>query len=226
MIHVCTSSTEVALASLGDLMVLLGSTASSSGLDTALTAASRWVERHITNSQGGCITRSVVRETLPGYGSQSLMLTRTPVLAVAHLFDATDTGLATEYCSTDFRIEDPEAGLLTRTDDLGFQWTPGVSWNIESYPRPATVTRPWLVDYEAGWQLTPSTSTDGRWLASSTDRTLPEDVERAVLLKAAEFAQGSNRGIEMMQVGPLRVNYGSEALDPVIELLAPYRRLT
>ena len=47
MISVCTSSTDTQLASLGDLMTMLGATASSSGMDLALTQASDWATRYV-----------------------------------------------------------------------------------------------------------------------------------------------------------------------------------
>lgn len=206
-------------------MILLSSTASSSGLDLALTGATDWVERYVTNSQAGSIRRSVVRETVAGSGSQVLMLSRTPLRKVSRLFDSTDSCEATEYCSTDFRVEDESAGFVSLTNDAGFTWDVPWRHNITRYPQPSQVIRRWLCEYEAGYVLAETSSTSNDWLATTTGRTLPYDLERAVLLKAAEFAQGSSRGIEAMSVGPLSVNYGSAALDPVAELLAPFRRV-
>lgn len=224
--NTCTTSTESALANLGDLLPIVGATASSSGMDIALVQATSWVERHITNSLAGSIRRSVVRETVAGSGSQQLMLSRTPVRKVSRIFDATDTCEATEYCSTDFRLEDPDAGFVTLTGDAGFAWDAIWGQHISRYPRPAAIARPWLVEYEAGWILNETSSTCAAWLSTSTGRTLPEDIERAVLAKAAEFYQGQTTGIASMTVGPLSVNYGSEQIDPVVGLLAPFRRLS
>ena len=223
--NTCTTSTESQLAAISDLMVLLGSTASSSGLDLALTGASDWVERHITNSLNGHIRRHVIRETVAGSGSQHLMLSRTPIRKVARMFDATDTCEATEYCSTDFRIDDEDAGFIALTNDAGFDWDAVWQYNISRYPRPSAVQKRWLVLYEAGWVRNETSSTCSAWLATSTGRTLPFDVERAVLLKAAEFAGGSATGIKSMTVGPLSVNFGSEQQDEVAKLLTPYRRI-
>lgn len=222
---VCTTSPEQAFASQGDLRVLLGLTASSSGLDLALAAATDWVERYVTNANGGCIRRSVVRETVAGNGGQNLLLSRTPIRRVARMFNGTDTGTATEYCSTAFRVEDAEAGILTLTNDAGFPWDAIWDQRITRYPRPSAVARPWMVEYEAGYIYAGTSSTSDDWLTTSTGRDLPYDLERAVLMKAAEFYAGSSRGIEGVQVGPLRINYGSESLDPVAEMLAPYRRV-
>lgn len=224
-VSVCTSSTESEFAHISDLLILLGTTASSSGHSRALKDATDWAERHVTGAMGGSIRRSVVRETLAGAGSQQLMVARTPLWKVQRLFDDTSTCEATEYCSTSFRIEDADAGFITRTGNEWFTWDTVTDWNLTQYPRPNAVRRRWLVEYEAGWQLTETSSTSNDWLTTTTGRTLPHDVERAVLLKAAEFYQGSASGMESMRVGPLAVNYSSEALDPAVTLLAQYRRL-
>lgn len=224
MLTVCTSSTETQLAALGDLMAMMNLTASSSGIDKALTDATAWAERHCLGA-AGVLRRQVYLETLPGRGSQRLMVSRTPLWKVSRMFDATDTCNATEYCSTDFRIEDVEAGFIEFTSDAGFPWTPVEDFWLTRHPRPAAVRRPWLICYEAGYQLTCTSSTSNDWNTTTTGRTLPEDLERAVLLKAAELYSGSPSGITSMTVGPLSANYSSEAMDPVVELLSQYRRL-
>ena len=209
-------------------MTMLGVTASSSGMDSAIVRSTKWVETHITNDPAGSIQRSVVRETVAGSGSQVLMLSRTPVYKVARMFDSTTTGgtgAGTEYCSTDFRGEDKDAGFVSLTNEAGFAWDAVWSWAIDRYPRPGALARSWLVEYEAGWQYACTSSTSNDWLTTTTGRTLPDDVEQAVLAKAGEFYQGSASGIESLRVGPLGINYSSEALDPIAELLAPYRRL-
>lgn len=225
MLIVCASSTETQLGALGDLMTLLGATASSSGMDLALTQATAWVEREILNGPGE-MRRQVYAETVAGSGSQRLMLSRTPVWAIQRMFDGTDTGQAAEYCSTALRIEDADAGFVELTNDAGFRRTDVIDWSLGAYPRPAARTRPWLVVYEAGWQYRPSTSTS-RFATTSTDRTLPADVEQAVLAKAAELYQAGPFGgaLSGLTVGPLTANFRTEGPDPVSRLLSPYRRL-
>ena len=224
MLTVCTTSPEDKWANLGDFLAVISATASSSGMEKALVDATAWAERYILGRQG-VLRRQVYLETVAGSGSQRLMLTRTPVLAVTRLFDSTATCEATEYCSTDRRLEDAEAGFLELTSDYGFAW--GALWeaSLSDYPRPAAVRRSWLVSYEAGWQFACASSTSSDWLTTTTGRTLPEDVERAVLLKAAELYGASSYGMSAMRVGPLAINYQSEGVDQVRDLLGPYRRV-
>jgi len=223
MLSVCTSSTESTLAFMGDLLTVLGATASSSGMDMALSAASAWVERYVTGEMGGVLRRQVYTETVAGYGTQRLRLSRRPVLGIQRMFTGTDTGEATEYCSTDYRLENPEAGFLELTHDGGFGWTVATDWTLGGYPRPGGTYRPFLVVYEAGYQLVCSSST-GEWVTVTTGRTLPEDIERAVLLKAAEFYGDAGGGAyASMKVGPLGLTFKEDATDPVAELLAMYR---
>ena len=69
MITVCTSATDTQLAALGDLMTMLGATASSSGMDLSLTQASDWAERYV----GYPLRRQVYEETVASYGTQRLV---------------------------------------------------------------------------------------------------------------------------------------------------------
>lgn len=227
MLTVCTSSTETQLATLGDLQSLLGATASSSGMDFALTAASRWVERYIGNDAGYVARRQVYTETVAGYDMPELMVSRTPVWGVQRLFYGTDTGTATEYCSTDFRIADAEAGLISFTNDRVPGWDAFRRHNVESTPYPRAVDRSWLIVYEAGWQLNETSST-GTFVTTSTHVTMPEDVQYATLLMAQRQYEGGGRMPGSMKVGPLSINYSSgwaDDADPVMALLARYRRL-
>lgn len=228
MLTVCTTSPETQFGSLRDLMGLLGATASSSGMDQALTDASAWVERYIMNSAGAIIRRQVYAETIAGSGSQRLMLSRTPVIAIQRVFDSTSTSEATEYCSTDYRLENADAGFLEMISDAGFSWNAPTDWFLGGYPRPASVFKPWYVVYEAGWQYACTSSTSADWVSTTTGRTLPEDIARAAIIKAAELYQGTKPGgPALIKVGPLMLqntNYGSESMDPVIDTLSRYRR--
>jgi hypothetical protein len=218
MITVCTSSTETQLASLGDLMVMLGVTASSSGMDLALTQASDWAERYVDYP----LRRQVYEETVASYGTQRLMLSRTPVVTVQRFFDSTSTGEATEFQSSEYRLSDPDAGFINR--DQGYRWTAQELWNLGSYVKPNSELHPWLVVYEAGFQFPETSSTDAKWATTTTANTLPPTIERAVLMRAAQMYQGS-AGVQSMKVGPLGVTYHSESADSPELMLTPFRRV-
>jgi hypothetical protein len=218
MISVCTSSTHSQLAALGDLMTLLGATASSSGMDLALTQASDWANRYV----GYDLRRQVYEETVAGYGTQRLMLDRVPILKVQRFFNSTSTTDATEICSSEFRVSDADAGFLDR--DQGFRWTAQERWNLGSYVPPNSELHPWLVVYEAGYQVGETSSTDDKWATTTTYNTLPPTIERAVLLRAGEMYQGMT-GVQSMKVGPLSVTYSSEGQDKPEGLLYPFLRI-
>lgn len=228
MLTVCTTSPDGQLATLQTVMDLLGATASSSGIDDALNDATAWVERYVTNSASGVLRRQVYQETLAGRGTQRLMLSRVPVLGVQRMFNGTATETATEYCSTNYRVENADAGFLEVTTDAGFQWDAPTDWFLAAHPRPASVYRPWLVVYEAGWQFGCSTTTSD-WVTTTTGRTVPPDLSRAVALKAAELYQGVGPGLQSIKVGPLALSYGgganSVSVDPVTDILSRYRSL-
>jgi hypothetical protein len=218
MISVCTSSTDTQLAALGDLMTMLAATASSSGMDLALTQASAWAESYVRYP----LRRQVYQETVAGYGSQNLMLSRTPILSVQRFFSSTTTDDATEFQSSEYRVEDADAGFINR--DQGYRWTAKEKWNLGSYVVPNSELRPWLLVYEAGYQVRETSSTDSKWATTTTMNTLPPVIERAVLLRAAEMYQGS-AGVSTMKVGPVSVSYKSESQDSPERMLLPYQRI-
>ena len=223
MLNVCVSatSTDGALTTTAYLRRLLGatSTADDTAQQDAVVAASRWAETYV----GYPLLTQVYSETLAGYAAQELMVSRTPIRARLRLFDSTDTGEATEYCSTDYRIEDAEAGFLGR--DAGFGWTAQSAAHLGRYVVPGSELRPWYFEYQAGYIYPETTSTS--YGTSDTGRSLPEDIERAVALKAAEMYEGQE-GIASKGIGDLSISYTSErigAAGPAERLLAPYRRV-
>lgn len=219
MISVCTSSTDSQLAALGDLMTMLAATASSSGMDLALTQASDWAESYVRYP----LRRQVYEETVASYGTQQLMLARTPIIDVQRFFSSTTTEEATEFQSSEYRVSNADAGFIGRSQ--GFRWTAQERWNLGSYVVPNSELEPWLVVYEAGYQVGETSSTDAKWATTTTMNTLPPVIERAVLLRAAEMYQGS-AGVSSMKVGPVSVSYKSESQDSPEKMLLPFQRIT
>ncbi|HAM40667.1 MAG TPA: hypothetical protein DCP69_04860 [Candidatus Omnitrophica bacterium] len=238
MLITCTSatSTDGELLSTGaSLRSVLGATSTTNAdlfaLQTDLVRrASRWLEG--PKGLGYPCQVQTYLETVPAFGGQTLMLSRTPIRVVLRMFDSTSTDTATEYCSTDYRIEDADAGLLSR--DAGWDWTAGEKYYLGKAIIPNSELKPWMVEYIAGWTYSGLTtdsdhySTGGVGGSTSTYRTFPDDLEQAVLLKAAEWARsGAGSGVQSESVGDLSVtyasagNYRSEAAD----LVRPYRRL-
>lgn len=228
---VCTSSTGGnVLSTSSELRSVLRTT--STGDDayqlTTLKRASRWAETYL----GYPIEVQTYLETVPAFGNRRLMLSRTPIRSVLRVFDATDTGSATAYCSTDFRIADAEAGFLDR--DQGFEWSAGVNYALDAHYVPNSEAKPWLVEYIAGYTLdgieatSENYSTAGPGGSTSTGRTLPEDLEQAVLLKAADLYVRQPGGVQSKTVGDLSISYANSAFtyrSEAEDLLGPYRRI-
>lgn len=237
-LFVCTSatSTDGELLSTGaSLRSVLGATSTTNAdlfaYQTDLVKrASRWLEG--PRGLGYPCQVQTYLETVPAFGGQTLLLSRTPIRTILRFFDSTASCDATELCSTDYRIEDADAGLLSR--DLGWSWTAGEQYYLGKTIVPNSELKPWMVEYVAGWTYNGLTtdsenySTGGVGGSTSTGRTFPDDLEQAVLLKAAEWARsGAGSGVQSESVGDLSVtyasagNYRSEATD----LIRPYRRM-
>lgn len=242
---ITASSTDQDLTTTGQLRsLILGATATSTALDSRFSDlirfASRWAETYIG---AGPLTAQTYRETVAGYGLRRLTLKRTPILAVNALYSATDTDDATQIETSEFIVEDREAGLLAR--NYGFPWSAtlqfpgagGVGFDsaLPLLPSPLAGQeyKPWLVDYVAGWSYNGLTTSSANWSTeagtTSTGRTLPEDVEYAVLLRAQQLYD-NNEGIQSESLGDVSVTYNlrsgtDDDRHPYEEILAPYRRV-
>ena len=241
MLAVCVSSTDTALATTGDAMfAAFGATSTSmvatteeiNYLGRLVTRASAWAETFI----GYPLTAQVYSETVASYGDRNLMLSRTPIVRVLRFFDSTATCEATAICSSEFRVEDAGAGLLSR--DGGFRWTADrfdaetcFSLGLTPSYLPGREARPWLVEYVAGYRVTGSTVTcmgvSSGDDAYTTGATLPDDIVQAVAVRAAEL-YANPMGVRARRVGDLSVEYASAgpggSPGGAEALLSPYRR--
>ena len=130
-------------------------------LSRMITGTSKALVRKLNRE----FARETVSETVKGYGTTQLMLTRSPIISVTSvLHDVTPV--------IDYTIEDADSSILYRR--AGWQWTTvnafmGIGFN----PVPNSEESLFTVVYEAGYVLpnwTPPPAVD-----------LPEDVEDLVL---------------------------------------------
>ncbi len=216
MITTCVASTDRYLTTTAALKLRLGVTGTSDDAlyNAQILAASRWAESYLDRP----LTLQSYSETLPSYDRRLLTLTRIPVTAVDRVLDTTSTEDAQEVTTTEYRVEDREAGFLSR--DLGWEWTaPAMQGGLTQTPAVGQEWRPWLVDYRAGYVYGGLTTDSPNWSTAngttSTGRTLPEDIEEAVLLRAVAFNAGDADVIKE-RLGDLEVWYNarSAAIDP------------
>ena len=231
MLEIVTESSDRQLTTTSAVKDMLGitSTSDDSLIDALITQASQWAENYIGQ---GPLTVQSYRETLSGFGGRRMMLSRRPVRALPSLWSATDTGAATTILSSEFKV-DHAAGLVER--DAGF------AWDAPAVPKPFAIPLDpafwpgeemarWLSDYKAGWTYAGiSTGSDNYSTVhgtTSTGRTLPEDIEEAVIHRTASV-YGGEAGVEMRKVGDLQIKYatGSDGMpfDPAAALLDTYR---
>ena len=195
--------------------------------------ASRWAESYIGQPLGV----QTYEETVAGMGRRRLSLSRTPIRAILGVFDATDTGQAADL-TTGVRMEDEAAGHLSR--DEGFGWTATVmpvqfqsAFPLQLTPMGGEEYKPYLVRYVAGWTRdgvstsSPNYTTGSLCFGTtSTERTLPEDVEQGVLLKVEDWYEKSGY-VQHERLDDQQVTYrtfGPDELPPAESALAPWRR--
>lgn len=118
MITVTTAALKTNLTTWSAAQRLLGVDASAKPLiEDLIFQASAAVARHCHRA----FAREVISETLPGFGDNYLMLTRTPIAGTPSV---THNGEAV----TDFTVESRESGMLYRK--LGWIWTAALGWNL------------------------------------------------------------------------------------------------
>lgn len=219
-LSVCASSTNTDLTTLANVKAMLNITgpAQDPFLQRLLHSASRWAENYIGR---GMLTVQSYAETKAGYGRRQMMLRHTPLRAIDRILDGTDSGSATEILSSEFMAEDRAAGILERPQ--GWGWTPTFmgrqfdsAFPLEFTPLSGQEEKPWLVGYRAGWTLGGISTDSPNWStqkgSTSTGRTLPEDVELAVLFRTQAFYTGGDEA-QSESLDDLSVNYRTLGTD-------------
>ena len=205
MISVCTSATGNQLTTVDALKALLfGATATSTAQDSLLESSIDRASSLVQEFLGYPVARQVYSETVPAFGDNQLMLSRTPVVAVESLTDSEDNLID----STGYALEEPDAGILRR--DEGFPWTVGVQFELDPRPVPGSEKREYVCVYEAGYTLSCSTSTDG-WVSNTTGRTLPSWLEYAALetAKSVYKRRSADGSVQSKRIGDLSITYGN-----------------
>ena len=178
-------------------------------IQRASDEARRYCNRQFSRQQ---YTQDVVSA-----GSLLLQLRERPVVSVESV---TLDGVAL----TDFRIEDAESGTLYR--ELGWQWHVFTERNLGGgQPLPGEEFPKYVSQYTAGWLL-----------PGETGRTLPHDVERAIIdyVKAMYGGKGPQTGIttsvgavKSRAIDGLRIEYetagggGGAAAAALVEVMPP-----
>lgn len=239
-LSICVGSTDQDLTTTSALKLVLGttSTATDAYLSTLIRSASKWAENYI----GVPLTAQSYSETIAGFGRLQLMANRTPLRAVDRVLDATDSGNANQIYTSQFQLADADAGLLTREE--GWQWNPRFAAHgfdaalpLSLVPMSGQEVKTFLVDYRAGFVYGGMTTDSANWSTekgtTSTGRTLPEDIELAVVWRAQVMYQNRGQGeVTSESLDDLSVNYRSlgtdaasgDAMTGSKDLLAPYRR--
>jgi hypothetical protein len=228
---VSATSTDDVYTTTAYVKALMGttSTANDATLSAMIRAASRWADNYL----GYPLALASYEETVAGYDRRRLMLQRTPLRSVDGFYYGTDSGTNTQLLTSEFRVDSREGGFLSR--DEGFEWTVPTESELTMRPRVGQEFKPWLIQYAAGWTYGGLTTDSPHWSteagSTSTGRTLPEDIEHAVALRARELYEG-NEDVTMEMLGDLQVHYRSAARDPEVAkqtayeaILDPYRRI-
>lgn len=202
MLTVCCTSTSPNLTTLDavkDLLGVIGST-DDEVLTDLLGRASAAVEAYL----GYPLRVQTYQETVAAYDRPTLMLSRTPIVSVSRLFYGTDTGTAAELTSTQFRVEDADAGLVARVAPYySFTWTAPIATYMADYVRAGSEYRPWLIEYAAGYRALAGTSTAAG--TTSTGIDLPGFYAQATIetVKSWYLQRSQDSNLQSVKIGGL-----------------------
>lgn len=228
MITVLTTSTGIGLTVPADVKEVLHEcdTKDDALLGKFILRASARIEAYCGRTFGV----QKYQEIIPAYGGITLQLARYPIRKVFRVFDGTDTDGSAELSATGYRI-DYALGQLNR--DEGFPWTYQVGRSISFEPLSGQEYHNWLVEYSAGYVPVGGWTSTWEAGASSTDTTLPPDLQDACigLVQDMYLKRGRDANVQSERVGELSITYaqrspGQSGLsDDVVDLLAPYRSI-
>ena len=205
MLRVCTSSTESALLSLTAYKAAIGTTTTAEDdiMQSALDRATALIEGYV----GYPLRRQVYHETVGGYGSLELQVSRTPLQSIESIKYDTETVDPTSY-----DIANQGAGIIYRA--LGWPWTAGIEYDLLPRVVPKSETKNYTVVYEAGFCMNGSTASG--WL--TTGEPVPPDIEAAVVAAATYLYKSAGRdlSISSKKIGDLSISYtgGESAVAP------------
>jgi hypothetical protein len=196
MLEVLDAASSTDLTTIPALVAEVGTMtpAQQDWIGLAIEAASALIEQEANQF----FAQQNYRETIPGSGSSTLMLDRTPILGTPTII-TTDNEVI-----VDFVVEDPVAGILYRRQG----WTQEISYQRSiTYDPLGYETHPtFVVTYDAGYHLpsfTDEIDTDAGQIG------LPANVEKACILSIKAWWHKKNRDstVSWKQVGDLALGY-------------------
>src|SRR3990167_9068090 len=227
----CTASSDAYLTTTAAVKLRLGTTLSSddSYLSDLILSASKCAETYV----GYRLSAAAYVETVPGFGTRRLMLSRTPIRAVTGFFHGTDSGDYTEVETSEYAL-DREAGFLERS--IGWDWSVPAEGDLVARPAVGQEFPEWRLECVAGYTRGGIDTGSDLWSTvkgtTSTARTLTEDLEAGVIAKVVSlYESGGGEDVAELSVGDLRVRAGTFGAGGAVvkkslaeQLLAPYVR--
>lgn len=221
-ITVNTAANSKKLTTLAEVKDDLGIPSGTTTYDTAINKKIDQASAAIVRYCGREFAKEDVTETLPGDGSNTLLLTRTPIISVTSL-----SYKGTALDTANYEISDPEAGIIFSS--VGFLDTAQAGFGLSEIPVAGSRQNSYSARYIAGYWLPSFSGSPG-----ASDILLPDDVELAARELAKMLYIGRRRDQSVKQESVVNVGsvtyFGAEdgasgGLPPMIaSLLAPWVR--
>lgn len=200
MLTVVTPPATTTLCKLSDVKEELGIASSDTSHDSILNRLIAEASEIIQGAISRDLGLATYRETVPGFGSNYLMLSRRPIVSVSSV---SYNGAAI----TDYTIEDAKAGMLYRR--FGWMWTAAAIYHLDSGIAPSSEDPSFQVDYVAGYSL-PNDGTPN----------LPLVFQRCAIETVVDWytVAGESMRIQSKSVNGLTITYAKEAQEKGLPL--------
>lgn len=179
-------------------------------LERLIGVVSDAIEKYCGRNFGRAV---IVDERVAGYGTQKLMVERTPVESIQSVKLETETIDSTTYRCVG---RDAEAGLIFR--QALWSNTAALSADVVPRPLPGWEERAYLVSYTAGYFLP----------AAGGSRNLPFDLEQAAIISAVATYRGRGKYsklVEETEGSDAKLWYDYVLPPNARQLLSQYKRV-
>lgn len=153
---------------------------------------------------GRVFAQETVIETIRGFGTHYLPLSRYPITNIASVM------LRGEVI-TDYEISDPSAGLLFRKN--GWEWSAASYNGISNDPIPHSESYEYSIQYTGGYCMP---------CAEGCTRNFPYDLEQAAIELIQMYMDQTPMNISQVKVGDYSVSYRSGVPASILGVLNQY----
>lgn len=172
--------------------------------DAKIMQGIKYASDFIRSFTGRLFAEETLIETVRGFGTNYLMLSRYPITNIAAIMQNGEV-------ITDFEISNPESGLIFRK--VGWDWSAASFGGISADPVPNSEAYTYSVQYTGGYCMP---------CAMGCTRTLPYDIEQAAIELIGMYMDQTPLNVSQIKVGDYSTTYRGGVPASITGILKQY----